>query len=89
MLLPQGIYAKIHATGQDTEPWTVGEWFYNGRMFPTLDDFRAGLREDALLRTPPNLDGPWTDTEDFDAQPQGRELPPPISVQPYGPRYRA
>ncbi|KAK8070507.1 hypothetical protein PG997_010710 [Apiospora hydei] len=94
-ILPQGIYARIDAvdggngSGGDTDAdWTVGEWFYNGVMYENLDKFRAAVFEPGFLKTPSNVDGPWTDTEDFDARPDGRELPPPISIQPLGPRYK-
>ena len=87
-LLPQGIYAKVDATSFDTDEWTAGQYYYNGVIYDTADDFRAALRDPHFLRTPANNDGPWSDTEDFDSSPPGRELPPPVSVQPHGPRYR-
>jgi len=87
-LLPQGIYAEIVIGGPDVREWTVGRWFYNGRLYATVDEFRADMHDAGFLKTPANLDGPWTDTEDFDASPDGRDLPPPISIQPFGPRYR-
>ncbi|KAK8103118.1 hypothetical protein PG984_016264 [Apiospora sp. TS-2023a] len=93
-ILPQGIYTRIDAVdgsagvADNTTEWKAGEWFYNGVMYETLDEFRAAIREPGFLKTPPNLDGPWTDTEDFESQPAGREFPPPISIQPLGPRYQ-
>lgn len=35
-----------------------------------------------------NVDGHWTDLEDFEAAPLGRELPPPTMVQPSGARFK-
>lgn len=89
-LLPQGIYVRFDAS-KDISEWTAAEWFYNGQMFDNIEDFREAIRDpdgSGFVRTPANLDGPWTDTENFDAHPEGRELPPPISIQPYGPRYK-
>ena len=87
-LLPQGIYAKIDARSSDIEDWTTGELYYNGVIYEGIEDFRAALDDPDFLRTPANDDGSWTDTEVFESQPPGREMPPPVSVQPYGPRYR-
>ena len=87
-LLPQGIYAKVDATSTNVSDWTIGQLYYNGVLYDTEDDFRAALDDPDFVRTPRNLDGSWSDTEDFDSNPPGRELPPPVSVQPYGPRYR-
>ena len=87
-LLPQGIYAKVDATSTDVNSWTAGQLYYNGVIYEDEDELRAALQSGKLVRTPRNMDGSWTDTEDFDSQPPGRELPPPISIQPHGPRYR-
>lgn len=89
-LLPQGLYVRIDASA-DISHWVVGEWWYNGQMYDDVHHLRAAMRDPAtsgFLPTPPNRDGSWTDTEDFDAQPEGRELPPPVSIQPLGPRYQ-
>lgn len=89
-LLPQGLYVHIDAS-RDISQWVIGAWWYNGQMYDDVHHLRAAMRDPAtsgFLRTPPNRDGPWTDTEDFDARPEGRELPPPVSIQPLGPRYR-
>jgi len=66
----------------------VSDWYYNGILYKDVEDLRSAMKSPSFLKTPPNLDGPWTDTEDFDTDPEGREKPPPISIQPYGPRYR-
>lgn len=88
-LLPQGLYVRVDAS-KDVSQWKVGEWFYNGQMFDSVEDLRSAIRDpdSGFLKTKPNLDGHWTDTEDFDARPDGRELPPPVSIQPLGPRYK-
>lgn len=87
-LLPQGIYAKVNAASTDINDWTAGQIYYNGVLYDNEHEFRTALQNGKVLRTPRNMDGSWTDTEDFDSEPAGRELPPPVSVQPYGPRYR-
>lgn len=88
-LLPQGLYVKIDAS-KEISQWQVGEWWYNGQLFENVTHLRNAIKDpdSGFLKTPPNVDGSWTDTEDFDAHPDGRELPPPVSIQPYGPRYK-
>lgn len=88
-LLPQGIYARVDAT-KPVEEWTVNIWFYNGQLFENVHHLRSAMKDpkSGFLKTTPNVDGSWTDTEDFDSQPEGRELPPPVSIQPFGPRYK-
>ena len=87
-LLPQGIYAKIDASSIDSDSWAAGEFYYNGVMYESEKAFRTALADPDFVRTPANLDGPWTDTEDFESAPDGRDLPPPVTIQPYGPRYK-
>ena len=87
-ILPQGIYAKIDARSLDKAEWSVGQFFYNGVIYDDENAFRKAVQSKDFVKTPPNLDGPWTETEDFDSAPEGRELPPPAVIQPYGPRYR-
>ncbi len=86
-LLPQGLYCKIHVAGLAAQ-WTVSKWFYNGVIYESAEHLRAAMSSPSFLQASPNRDGPWTDTEDFDATIDGREKPPPISVQPHGPRYK-
>ena len=87
-LLPQGIYAKVDATSTDINKWSVGNFYYNGVLYDSVADFRTAVHSPDFVRTPPNMDGSWTDTEDFESRPDGRELPPPVSIQPYGARYK-
>ena len=87
-LLPQGIYAKVDATSVNISDWSVGEYYYNGILYDDEAAFRSAVKSSDFVSTPPNLDGPWTKTEDFESKPNGRELPPPVTVQPYGPRYK-
>lgn len=87
-LLPQGIYVKVDATSNDMSKWSAGEFYYNGKLYSDEKHFRAALQRPNFDHALVNEDGPWTATEDFDSQPEGRELPPPVSIQPYGPRYK-
>ncbi|KAK4970550.1 hypothetical protein LTR66_011535 [Elasticomyces elasticus] len=87
-ILPQGIYAKLNTSSRDVGEWTVGGWYYNGVLYESIDSFRAAVQAPGFQKTPLNLDGPWTDTEDFVSSPPGRDMPPPVMVQPNGPRYR-
>lgn len=87
-LLPQGMYVKIDASSPDISDWTVGQFYYNGIMYENVQTFRDAIKSPDFRRTPVNLDGDWTNTEDFRSQPAGRELPPPAIIQPYGPRYK-
>lgn len=86
-LLPQGLYVRIGVSGE-IDDWTVGSWWYNGQMFDDVHHLRKAIKQPGFQKTPVNVDGSWTDTEDFDAAPDGRELPPPVSIQPFGPRYK-
>ena len=86
-LLPQGVYVKVDASSPDSKEWMVGQYYYNGVVYQSVEEFRMALSNPDFMITPPNLDGSWTDTEDFDAQPAGRELPPPVMIQPHGARY--
>lgn len=88
-LLPQGIYIKVDVSGSDQNKWKASQFFYNGIVYENVEVFRAAMKSPDFVRTPPNLDdGKWTETEDFDSKPEGREMPPPVTVQPYGPRYK-
>ncbi|MCJ1433333.1 hypothetical protein MMC27_002693 [Xylographa pallens] len=49
--------------------------------------FRAAWHSPGFEKVLPNIDGEWTDIEDYSRGPPGRETPPPVMVQPAGPRY--
>ncbi|KAF7187989.1 Amiloride-sensitive amine oxidase [copper-containing] [Pseudocercospora fuligena] len=87
-LLPQGVYVKVDASSPNQTDWKVGALFYNGVIYDDVEHLRAAIARPNFKRTPANVDGNWTETEDFDSAPSGRDLPPPVSVQPYGSRYR-
>ncbi|KAK8207911.1 hypothetical protein M8818_004164 [Zalaria obscura] len=87
-ILPQGLYVKLNTSSTNSGEWKTLEWYYNGIFYETTDDLRAAIKQPDFELLPMNLDGPWTDMEDFEASPPGRELPPPVMVQPQGARYR-
>ena len=86
-LLPQGLYAKLNISSSNPETWITTEWFYQGTLYPDLDAFRDAWRSSNFIKSSLNLNGDWTVTEDFTSEPAGRSQPPPLSIQPFGPRY--
>jgi primary-amine oxidase len=87
-LLPQGLYFKVEAPPtRDFQDWKVVQWYYNGVCYDTASDLRAAIKSPSFQKSPPNRDGDWTDVEDFEEGPPGREKPPPMTVQPQGGRY--
>ena len=87
-LLPQGLYVKLNMSSSNSDTWITSEWLYNGILYPDIHAFREAWSSPNFTKTSRNLDGAWTDTEDFDSRHYGRSKPPPISIQPYGPRYQ-
>lgn len=63
------------------------QWYYNGICYATTSDLRTALKEPSFQKSTPNLDGDWTDVENFEDGPPGRDKPPPITIQPGGARY--
>ncbi|KIW24633.1 uncharacterized protein PV07_10337 [Cladophialophora immunda] len=88
-LLPQGLYVKLDVPSANPATWTTGEWFYNGILYDNVTMLREAMASPDFERLTINEDGAWTDTEDFSTSttPE-RDMPPPLSIQPYGPRYR-
>lgn len=86
-LLPQGLYVKFDTPSTNHHDWTVGQWFYNGVLYDNDTVLRDAIKDPAFQRLTLNHDGAWTDTEDLAASMPERDMPPPLSVQPYGPRY--
>lgn len=87
-LLPQGLYVKLNIPNAKPETWTTSEWFYNGILYDNATILRERMKTPDFERLNLNLDGSWTDTEDFSTTTPEREMPPPVSIQPYGPRYK-
>ena len=86
-LLPQGLYVKLDIPSANPETWKSGEWFYNGILYDNGTMLREAMKSPDFERLTLNEDGSWTDTEEFDTLTPERAMPPPLSIQPYGPRY--
>lgn len=87
-ILPQGLFAKVQTSNKRRDDWSVFEWYYNGIFYATAEELRKAMKEPGFEKATKNLDGTWTEIEDFDATPPGRELPPPVMIQPTGARYK-
>ena len=86
-LLPQGLYFKVNVTSRDPKEWSTSQWYYNGITYPSETAFRSAWEKDDFIKVERNVDGDWTAMEDYDSNPRGRDKPPPVNIQPYGPRY--
>ena len=86
-LQPQGLYVKLDIPSANSETWMAGEWFYNGILYDNDTMLREAMRSPDFERLVINKDGSWTSTESFEASISEREMLPPLSIQPYGPRY--
>ena len=77
----------LDTTTRDRANWKVLQWYYNGIFYDSIEDFRAAWKSTGFQKAAPNLDGDWTDLEDFGPGLPGRHKPPPLMIQPYGARY--
>ena len=103
-LLPQGLYFKIGElllrpvncmlmpfagrVARDPRQWVVLEWYYNGVVYETADALRAAMQSPGFSKVGRNMNGAWTQTEDFDQGAQGRDMPPPLMIHPTGNRFK-
>lgn len=72
---------------RDCSAWEIKQWYYNGFLYNSTETFRAAWQSPDFEKVQPNRDGDWTDIEDYSHGPPGREKPPPVMIQPSGPRY--
>ncbi|KAK5398842.1 hypothetical protein LTR20_004274 [Exophiala xenobiotica] len=86
-LLPQGLYVKLDTPSANPSTWKTGQWFYNGFLYDNDTTLREAMKSPDFVKLELNNDGSWTDTEDFSTAFPERDMPPPLSIQPYGPRY--
>lgn len=86
-MLPQGLYVKLDIPSANPDTWLIGQWFYNGILYDNDTMLREAMKSPDFDRLVINKDGSWTDTEDFESPAPERDMPPPLSIQPYGPRY--
>jgi primary-amine oxidase len=87
-ILPQGLYVKLDIPSSRRETWLVGEWLYNGVIYDNDTMLREAMLEPGFDKVVINHDGHWTDTEEFETVVPERNMLPPLSVQPFGPRYQ-
>ncbi|GAD97759.1 hypothetical protein PVAR5_6439 [Paecilomyces variotii No. 5] len=87
-LLPQGLYVKLDTTGRDPEKWKVLNWFYNGILYNSTDEFRDVWQSPAFQKAPINWDGDWTRIEKPYSDDPSRDNPAPVMVHPGGARYQ-
>lgn len=64
------------------------KWYYNNKLYANETEFRRSMESPEFQKSGLNVDGHWTDLEDFEAAPLGREMPPPTMVQPSGARFK-
>jgi len=86
-LLPQGLYVKLETPSPDPSRWETSEWYYNDIIYPNISAFRQAWSSSDFQKLRLNLNGPWTDTEDFGSTVSERSKPAPLSIQPHGGRY--
>lgn len=87
-LLPQGLYVKLDTTGRDPAKWKVLNWFYNGMLYNSTDEFRDAWRSPGFRKAPINRDGDWTMIEEPTSDVSSRDHPAPLMVHPGGARYQ-
>jgi primary-amine oxidase len=73
-------------TDADIEHWKILQWMYNGLIYNSTEEFRLAVNQNEFEKTPINLDGKWTSTEDFESNIKEKHIPPPVMVQT-APRY--
>jgi primary-amine oxidase len=86
-LLAQGLYCRFTISGRDSSKWTINEWFYNGILYASTEEFRKAWKNGEIKKTPSNLDGSWTESQPDVQGILGREKNSPVVIQPDGPRY--
>jgi primary-amine oxidase len=91
-LLPQLFSSTLThriSEGRAVDPllWRVSQWYYNGILYTSTSMLRDAMDSPGFEICPHNRDGNWTDTEDLTDGDPGRRLPPPVMIQPQGPRF--
>jgi primary-amine oxidase len=86
-LLAQGLYCRFTISGRDSSKWKINEWFYNGVLYGSTQEFRTAWKNGEIKKTPSNLDGSWTASQPDSQGIPGREKTTPVMIHPEGPRY--
>lgn len=86
-LLRSGLAVRTDMTGRDPSKWSVLGWYYNGEFWNTTDEFRAAFHNGTFKYFTPDVDGDYGHTNPEGPVLQNDDLPPPVSIQPNGPRF--
>ncbi|KAE8553836.1 hypothetical protein EYB25_002374 [Talaromyces marneffei] len=86
-LLRSGLAVRTDLTGRDPSKWSVLGWYYNGEFYKTTDDFRSAFYNGTFQYFTPSADGDWGATSPTSPMHLHDDTPPPVSVQPAGPRF--
>lgn len=86
-LLRGGLAVRTDLTGRDPSKWSVLGWYYNGEFFKTTDEFKSAFHNGTFEYFKPTPDGDWGVTAPNAPALPHDEIPPPVSVQPAGPRF--
>ncbi|KAF2154348.1 amine oxidase catalytic domain-containing protein, partial [Myriangium duriaei CBS 260.36] len=86
-ILPQGLFFKVKVTSFNETGYEVMNWYYNGEYYNTADDLKLAMKAPGFVKAAPNLNGDWTTIEDLEEN-EERAAPPPVMIQPQGPRYK-
>ncbi|KAK5162859.1 uncharacterized protein LTR77_011116 [Saxophila tyrrhenica] len=64
-LLPLGLYFKCSFDLYKSDPssWKFEGWLYNNKFYSTTEEFRNAYSSPRFEKLPPNIDGPWTRTD--------------------------
>lgn len=57
---------NIEAVTRDTSNWSVLQYYYNKQVYNSIYEFREAIKSPDFKKSPLNLDGDWTETEDFE-----------------------
>lgn len=85
-ILPEGLFFKLRVSASADVGFDILAWYYNGEYYNSADDLREAIKTPGFIRAARNEDGDWTSIEDLTDHAE-RAAPPPVMVQPYGPRY--
>jgi len=77
---PLGVFAHLDLTSRKWKDWRITAWYYRGALYNTTKDFRDAIFSPNFEKPQPNIDGPWTST---DQQGEGLpfdDQPPPVTA---------
>ena len=74
-------------SSNDSKNWIALICYYNGRVYSSMEVLRKAMHSPDFVKVPVNIDGNWTNTEEFEHGLPGRNKPPPVMIQPGGSRF--